>query len=71
MCLPSNCLQTEGRFIADLAVAVGGAYIKMGSMTRSERVAKYNQLIRIKEELGRLRRPRDAQLPLRYRGLDA
>jgi enolase len=34
-----------------LAVAVGAAYIKTGSMARSERVAKYNQLLRIEEEL--------------------
>ena len=44
--------ETEDTFIADLAVAVGAAFIKTGSMARSERVAKYNQLIRIEEELG-------------------
>lgn len=44
--------ETEDTFIADLAVAVGAAYIKTGSMARSERVAKYNQLLRIEEELG-------------------
>ena len=44
--------ETEDTFIADLAVAVGAAYIKTGSMARSERVAKYNQLIRIEQELG-------------------
>ena len=43
--------ETEDAFIADLAVAVGAAYIKTGSMARSERVAKYNQLLRIEEEL--------------------
>jgi enolase len=43
--------ETEDTFIADLAVAVGAAYIKTGSMARSERVAKYNQLVRIEEEL--------------------
>jgi enolase len=43
--------ETEDTFIADLAVAVGAAYIKTGSMARSERVAKYNQLLRIEEEL--------------------
>jgi enolase 1/2/3 len=44
--------ETEDTFIADLAVATGAAYIKTGSMARSERVAKYNQLIRIEQELG-------------------
>jgi enolase len=44
--------ETEDTFISDLAVAVGAAYIKTGSMARSERVAKYNQLLRIEEELG-------------------
>ena len=44
--------ETEDTFIADLAVAAGAAYIKTGSMARSERVAKYNQLLRIEEELG-------------------
>ncbi|MGC4083707.1 MAG: phosphopyruvate hydratase [Vicinamibacterales bacterium] len=44
--------ETEDTFIADLAVAAGAAYIKSGSMARSERVAKYNQLLRIEEELG-------------------
>jgi enolase len=44
--------ETEDTFIADLAVAVGAAFIKTGSMARSERVAKYNQLLRIEEELG-------------------
>jgi enolase len=43
---------TEDTFIADLAVAVGAEFIKTGSMSRSERLAKYNQLIRIEEELG-------------------
>ena len=44
--------ETEDTFIADLAVAAGAAYIKTGSMSRSERVAKYNQFLRIEEELG-------------------
>jgi enolase len=44
--------ETEDTFIADLAVAAGAAYIKTGSMARSERVAKYNQLMRIESELG-------------------
>ena len=44
--------ETEDTFIADFAVAVGAPYIKTGSMARSERVAKYNQLMRIEAELG-------------------
>ena len=44
--------ETEDTFIADLAVATNAAYIKTGSMARSERVAKYNQLLRIEEEMG-------------------
>ncbi len=44
--------QTEDTTIADLAVAVGSGQIKTGAPARSERVAKYNQLLRIEEELG-------------------
>lgn len=44
--------ETEDSFIADLAVAVNAGQIKTGSMSRTDRVAKYNQLIRIEEELG-------------------
>src|SRR6266545_3692458 len=44
--------ETEDTFIADLAVASGVGQIKTGSASRSERVAKYNQLLRIAEELG-------------------
>jgi len=44
--------ETEDTFISDLAVGVCGGQIKTGSMSRSDRVAKYNQLIRIEEELG-------------------
>jgi enolase len=43
---------TEDTFIADLAVAAGAAFIKTGSLARSERVAKYNRLLRIEERLG-------------------
>lgn len=43
--------ETEDTFIADLAVATNAGFIKTGSMSRSERIAKYNQLIRIEEEL--------------------
>jgi len=44
--------ETEDSFIADLAVAVNAGQIKTGSLCRSERIAKYNQLLRIEEELG-------------------
>ena len=43
--------ETEDTFISDLVVGVNGGQIKTGSMSRSDRVAKYNQLIRIEEEL--------------------
>ncbi len=44
--------ETEDSFIADLAVATGCGQIKTGSLSRSDRVAKYNQLLRIEETLG-------------------
>ena len=44
--------ETEDAFIADLAVAVNAGQIKTGSLSRGERTAKYNQLLRIEEELG-------------------
>jgi enolase len=44
--------ETEDAFIADLAVATGAGQIKTGSASRSDRTAKYNQLLRIAEELG-------------------
>ncbi|MFI3242735.1 MAG: phosphopyruvate hydratase [Akkermansia sp.] len=44
--------ETEDSFIADLAVAVNAGQIKTGSLCRSERIAKYNQLLRIEQELG-------------------
>ncbi|MFP4040488.1 MAG: phosphopyruvate hydratase [Desulfosudaceae bacterium] len=44
--------ETEDAFIADLVVAVNGGQIKTGSMSRSDRIAKYNQLLRIEQELG-------------------
>ena len=44
--------ETEDTFIADLVVAVNSGQIKTGSLSRSDRLAKYNQLIRIEEELG-------------------
>ncbi|MFA5353963.1 MAG: phosphopyruvate hydratase [Thermodesulfovibrionales bacterium] len=44
--------ETEDTFIADLAVACNAGFIKTGSLSRSERIAKYNRLLRIEEELG-------------------
>ena len=43
--------ETEDTIIADLVVALGSGQIKSGAPCRSERVAKYNQLLRIEEEL--------------------
>jgi enolase len=44
--------ETEDAFIADLAVATGAGQIKTGSASRTDRIAKYNQLLRIEQELG-------------------
>jgi len=54
--------ETEDSTIADLAVALGCGQIKTGSLARSDRTAKYNQLLRIEEELG---------AAARYAGRDA
>ncbi|MDK2906765.1 MAG: enolase [Petrotoga sp.] len=54
--------ETEDTFIADLVVAVNAGFIKTGSLSRTDRIAKYNQLLRIEEELGS---------PAQYRGLNA
>ena len=48
--------ETEDTFIADLAVATGAGQIKTGSASRTDRIAKYNQLLRIEEELGDAKR---------------
>ena len=48
--------ETEDTFIADLAVATGAGQIKTGSASRTDRIAKYNQLLRIEQELGRAAR---------------
>jgi enolase len=45
--------ETEDTFLADFAVAMGGGQIKTGSVCRSERIAKYNRLLEIEEQLGR------------------
>ena len=47
--------ETEDTSIADIAVAVNAGFIKSGAPCRSDRVAKYNQLLRIEEELGSAR----------------
>jgi enolase len=44
--------ETEDSTLADLAVATGAGQIKIGSVARGERLAKYNQLLRIEEEMG-------------------
>ena len=44
--------ETEDTTIADIAVATNCGQIKTGSLSRSDRIAKYNQLLRIEEELG-------------------
>ena len=46
--------ETEDATIADIAVATNAGQIKTGSMSRTDRVAKYNQLLRIEDELGDL-----------------
>jgi len=46
--------ETEDTTIADIAVATNAGQIKTGSMSRTDRLAKYNQLLRIEEELGDL-----------------
>jgi len=46
--------ETEDATIADIAVATNAGQIKTGSLSRSDRLAKYNQLIRIEEELGEI-----------------
>ena len=56
--------ETEDTTIADLAVATGCGQIKTGAPSRSDRVAKYNQLLRIEEALGGRRRvPRALRVP--------
>ncbi len=53
---------SEDTFIADLAVGTNSSQIKTGSLARSERVAKYNQLLRIEEDLGKKARMNKIQL---------
>jgi enolase len=54
--------ETEDTTIADLAVGTGAGQIKTGSLSRSDRIAKYNQLLRIEEELGASARFRGRQV---------
>ncbi|MGH9327527.1 MAG: phosphopyruvate hydratase [Terriglobia bacterium] len=54
--------ETEDDFIADLAVATGAGQIKIGSVTRSERLAKYNRLLRLEQHLGTRAKYRGAEL---------
>jgi enolase len=49
--------ETEDDALADLAVAARGGQIKVGSLAQSERLAKYNRLLRIEDEIGRPRLP--------------
>ena len=53
--------ETEDSTIADIAVATNCGQIKTGSASRSDRVAKYNQLLRIEEDLGAMRRLRRSE----------
>jgi len=59
--------ESEDTFIADLAVATGAGQIKTGSASRTDRIAKYNQLLRIEEELGQSARFLGIQA-LNYKG---
>jgi enolase len=54
--------ESEDTFIADLAVATNAGFIKTGSLSRTDRIAKYNQLLRIEEELGEI---------AKYKGLNS
>jgi len=60
--------ETEDDSMSDLAVATGASQLKVGAITRSERLAKYNRLLRIEEELGRHARYRGADV---FKGLSA
>ena len=59
--------ETEDTTIADLVVACDSGQIKTGSASRSERIAKYNRLLRIEEELGDAARFRGAAVLARAR----
>jgi enolase len=60
--------ETEDSTIADLAVALACGQIKTGSLARSDRTAKYNQLLRIEEELGEVARYPGRAAVKAYRG---
>ena len=55
--------ETEDTTIADLAVAMGNRQIKTGSLSRSDRVAKYNQLMRIEDQLAMMQCSPAKRLP--------
>lgn len=55
--------ETEDTFIADIAVAVNAGQIKTGSLSRTDRIAKYNRLLEIEEELGKYGRYIDSKRP--------
>jgi enolase len=57
--------ETEDSTIADIAVATAATQIKTGSLSRSDRVAKYNQLLRIEAELGEVRYAGRAAFPVK------
>ena len=57
--------ETEDSTIADLAVASAASQIKTGSLSRSDRIAKYNQLLRIEAELGEVRYAGREAFPVR------
>jgi len=58
--------ETEDAFIADFAVGTGAGQIKTGSLCRSERIAKYNRLLAIEHELGRLARYGGRRFPQKH-----
>ena len=60
--------ETEDTTIADLAVATGAGQIKTGSLSRSDRIAKYNRLMAIEEQLGTRRATRAATICRASRG---
>ena len=60
--------ETEDATIADIAVATAATQIKTGSLSRSDRIAKYNQLLRIEAELGKVRYAGREAFPVKLPG---
>jgi enolase len=54
LCVSHRSGETEDTVMCDLAVALGATYIKVGGPRRGDRIAKYNQLIRLAEQLGQI-----------------